>query len=107
MGIVYNEKLHRKNKKGNINEKEKMVRTDLEFKKKSHRAARQWTKEETFAVLMFFQNYVKTNDSAPGKKLCDECIGTSQTVLNNRSWKDVKYFVYNYLKKLKNPTTIK
>lgn len=30
----------------------------------------------------------------PGKKDCDACL-TKEKVLNQRSWKDVKNFVYN------------
>lgn len=59
-----------------------------------------WSKEETGAVIAFFDKYIKTNKSAPGKDMCLECLEQNKSVLNMRTWKDVKYFVYNYLKKV-------
>ncbi|KAK5637810.1 hypothetical protein RI129_000007, partial [Pyrocoelia pectoralis] len=35
----------------------------------------------------------------PGKSLCTECI-EKYPVLSSRSWSDVKFFVYNHIKKV-------
>lgn len=37
----------------------------------------------------------------PGKQECDECIKKSKGKLNNRSWRDVKYYVHNHISKIK------
>lgn len=59
-----------------------------------------WSKEETGAVIAYFDTYIKTNRSAPGKVMCQECLEQNKSVLNMRTWKDIKYFVYNYLTKI-------
>lgn len=61
---------------------------------------RPWNKVESGAVLKHFSHYVKTNTSAPGKQICMECKDDNKDVLKERSWKDIKYFVYNYMKKI-------
>ena len=37
----------------------------------------------------------------PGKAACEKCINDSGTALSNRTWRDVKYQVYNQINKLK------
>lgn len=59
-----------------------------------------WSKEESSAVISYFNSYVKTNRSAPGKKMCLECLDKNKSTLNQRTWKDIKYFVHNYMKKI-------
>lgn len=60
---------------------------------------KKWSQKESTAVLGFFRTFVKQSKSAPGKKLCEECI-ESTDALTSRTWRDVKYFVYNHIKRI-------
>lgn len=55
-----------------------------------------WSPEESEAVTKFFRVQIK-NRITPGKKICEECIKTSNDVLRNRTWRDVKYYVKNQI----------
>lgn len=59
---------------------------------------RPWTEPETTAVLSFFKASIRKSQ-VPGKKMCEECRHSDE-VLSSRSWTDIKYYVYNYIKKI-------
>ncbi|TRY91274.1 hypothetical protein DNTS_035671, partial [Danionella cerebrum] len=59
-----------------------------------------WTKEERTAVQQNMSKFVALR-RVPGKNDCLLCIGKASPVLSNRTWKDVKYFVYNEIIKVK------
>lgn len=54
---------------------------------------RPWTVGEKRAVWRHFDKHL-TLGRVPGKRECDSCLSAEKT-LNQRSWKDVKNFVYN------------
>lgn len=56
-----------------------------------------WNAAEKNVVIKYFQGEIKLKKE-PKKGKCEECI-SQHTVLRNRSWKQIKYFVYNYFKK--------
>lgn len=58
-----------------------------------------WSDEEKKAALSHFREYLKKNKSPPGKILCIECIDRNP-ILSRKTWKQIKYFIYNYLQKL-------
>lgn len=57
-----------------------------------------WSNNESSAVFSFFKSNI---NKVPGKDECENCITKSNGMLKNRSWRDVKYYVYNYIKKVK------
>ncbi len=58
----------------------------------TQKARRPWSKSETRAVWKGLHTFIKT-DKVPGKADCEACIQGHEPVLNQRSWKDVKYKV--------------
>lgn len=68
--------------------------------KRKSSTRRPWSQMESDAVISYFSSYVKKNSAAPGKNICEECLNDNKIVLKQRSWKDIKYFVYNYMKKV-------
>lgn len=68
--------------------------------KKKPSVRRAWSQMESEAVISYFSSYVKQNSAAPGKNLCEECLKNNKLALKQRTWKDIKYFVYNYMKKV-------
>lgn len=63
-----------------------------------------WSTDEKASVLLFFKLLNKNNFNVPGKEACEKCIRNSEGILRNRSWRDVKYYVYNYIKKTNKKT---
>lgn len=53
-----------------------------------------WLEEEQKAVEHHLKVHLKLRKT-PGKNACDDCLKQAGDVLNGRSWKDVKYYVYN------------
>lgn len=62
-----------------------------------------WKTEETKAVIEYFRINVKEK-KVPGKKTCEDCILKNQEALKSRSWKDIKYYVKNYIDKISKHT---
>lgn len=54
-----------------------------------------WSKEEKDTVLKYFENEINLK-IAPKKTKCEKCIAENN-VLRNRSWKHIKYWVYNVI----------
>jgi hypothetical protein len=52
-----------------------------------------WDTHDKELVLSFFDNHFKSK-IVPGKAECDRCIA-SNTVLGTRSWRQIKWCVYN------------
>jgi hypothetical protein len=63
------------------------ARTNLKSRKTA------WSADEKQAAYCFFRENIR-DGVVPGKQLCESCI-QQHSVLNSRSWKDIKYFVYN------------
>lgn len=61
---------------------------------------RPWNSKEVAAVINFFRLEIKRGASAPGKAKCDECIEKYKEDLKARSWRDIKYYVKNYITKM-------
>lgn len=61
-----------------------------------------WSKEEKDTVLKYFENEINLK-IAPKKTKCEKCIAENN-VLRNRSWKHIKYWVYNVISR--HPTLI-
>ncbi|KAG5871824.1 hypothetical protein JTB14_033038 [Gonioctena quinquepunctata] len=74
--------------------------------KKKWKGVRPWSKEEKSAVMKFFHSSIKKK-IVPGKVQCEECILNSEGALSERVWKDVKYYVKNYITKLSEITSKK
>ncbi|KAK4884529.1 hypothetical protein RN001_000800 [Aquatica leii] len=66
--------------------------------KKKTPVRRCWSDKESAAVLQLFRTSIKKGIT-PGKILCTECI-EKNPILSSRSWSDVKFFVYNHIKKV-------
>ncbi|XP_054272746.1 uncharacterized protein LOC128993019 [Macrosteles quadrilineatus] len=64
---------------------------------------RSWTTEEKDAVMTFFHLAIQKR-VVPGKKECEQCI-RQNSALDRRSWRDIKYYIHNYYKKIKKMTT--
>ena len=63
-------------------------------------AKRPWTEEERTVVHRHMGKFLALK-RVPGKKECEICIEQESHVLNNRTWKEVKYFVHNEVRKSK------
>lgn len=61
---------------------------------------RPWTDEEKKAVKRQMAKFIALR-KVPGKNDCALCIGMESPVLRTRTWKDIKYFVYNEIIKIK------
>ena len=59
-----------------------------------------WTEREKTAVMKRMQQFIALR-KVPRMDDCLKCVSKESTVLNNRSWKDVKYFVYNKIQNIK------
>ena len=55
---------------------------------------RKWSDKEKQAVQKHMTTFLKTFKT-PGKVDCEKCILASGSSLKNRSWTDVKNYVYN------------
>lgn len=62
---------------------------------------RPWQTKETEAIMKFFAQDIKLG-AIPNKKKATECLEQSKGNLSRRTWRDVKFFVYNKIKKNKN-----
>lgn len=78
----------------NVNESQKDVHS------KSRPQKRKWSSEEQKAVLNKMKRFV-TELKVPGKLDCDSCKNSSAALVD-RSWRDIKYFVYNRIQTEKN-----
>lgn len=58
-----------------------------------------WKDDEIKAVLKFFANFIKRGTTL-GKARCEECMQT-QPVFGSRKWTDLKFYVKNYITKIK------
>jgi len=65
---------------------------------------RQWTPEEKDAVITFFRSAIKKN-IIPRKEDCEKCQ-SQNSGLERRSWREIKYYVYNYCKKVRQNVAI-
>lgn len=61
---------------------------------------RQWSQEDLNAVRSYFKGYIHLR-KIPGKKDVEKFLETNSRVMKDRSWKDVKYCVYNSFAKSK------
>lgn len=61
---------------------------------------RPWTDREKNAVQRRMAKFIALK-KVPGKNDCQLCIGKESPVLCTRTWKDIKYFVYNEIIKIK------
>lgn len=61
---------------------------------------RPWNEKEKTAVKRRMTKFIALK-KVPGKDECLMCIAKESPVLSARSWKDVKYFVYNEIAKVK------
>ncbi|KAM7376091.1 hypothetical protein PAMP_020170 [Pampus punctatissimus] len=61
---------------------------------------RPWTNQERSAVQRGMAKFIALK-KVPGKTDCLLCIGKESPVLRTRTWKDIKYFVYNEIVKIK------
>lgn len=61
---------------------------------------KRWSQEQANAILTYFSSYIKKNSFAPGKALCEECFNENRSIMQNRTWKDIKYFIYNHIKRV-------
>ncbi|XP_034545263.1 RNA polymerase-associated protein LEO1-like [Notolabrus celidotus] len=72
-------------------------RSDVDVKKLGKRP---WTDKERTAVKRRLAKFIALK-KVPAKQDCLMCIGQESSVLRTRTWKDVKYFVYNEIIKVK------
>lgn len=61
---------------------------------------RPWSEEECNAVLRYFRCEI-AKKITPGKQKCEECIENAKGALNQRDWRDVKYYVKNQITKIR------
>ena len=59
-----------------------------------------WSRTEVKAVLSHLGNVIRQL-KVPGKDKIMECKKFNSEALIERSWTDIKYFAYNYIKKFK------
>lgn len=67
--------------------------------KPQKRIKRLWSEEEQAAVKRQFGDFCKLV-KVPGKKDCDACLA-AEPALNNRTWREVKYYVHNSIQSMK------
>ncbi|XP_026195542.1 uncharacterized protein LOC113148187 isoform X2 [Anabas testudineus] len=82
---------HLLKKKKKIGKQSKMVKS--KEKKSSAKGKRPWTEPEREAVHKHLGRFIAER-RVPGKEHCTMCL-TEEKALRQRSWKDVKNFVYN------------
>ncbi|XP_074548966.1 uncharacterized protein LOC141807087 [Halichoeres trimaculatus] len=70
---------------------------DIEAKKQGKRP---WTEKERNAVKRRLTKFIALK-KVPAKQDCLMCIAKESPALKARTWKDVKYFVYNEIVKIK------
>lgn len=59
---------------------------------------RPWTAEESQAVMLYFSKDIERG-IVPNKAKTEDCILTSErNCLKDRSWKDIKNYVYNKIR---------
>lgn len=63
-------------------------------------AKRPWTDQEKTAAQRRMAKFIALR-KVPGKNDCLLCIEKESPVLNTRTWKDIKYFVYNEIIRIK------
>lgn len=61
---------------------------------------RPWSEEESSAVERRMGKFIALR-KIPGKEACMLCITQESPALKTRTWKDVKYFVYNEIIRVK------
>ena len=69
--------------------------------KRTEKGRRPWTKEETKAILSYFDRLIRDEGKAPNKLQCENCL-IQAPALSTRDWKAVKYqvkFIINKRKK--------
>lgn len=60
---------------------------------------RPWTAKELGCVNSYFRTAITATKKLPGKEEIELFLDIHGFMLNNRTWKDVKYCIYNALKK--------
>lgn len=53
-----------------------------------------WNPTEVQAVEKHLGHFI-TSTTVPGKRECEKCLKAEPDALKNRSWHNIKYFVYN------------
>jgi hypothetical protein len=81
-----------------VKKKIKKAKASCTFTERKKGTKRPWSKEEKCVVLKFFSKSIQIK-AVPGKVDCLKCIDANK-VLSGRSWSDVKFCVYNAIKKL-------
>lgn len=61
---------------------------------------RPWTAKELGCVNSYFRTAITATKKLPGKEEIELFLDIHGSMLNNRTWKDVKYCIYNALKKM-------
>ena len=61
---------------------------------------RPWKAQESAAVFKHLSAFVN-KQRVPGKEACEKAIMNSNGQLDERSWKDIKYYVNNVIAKSK------
>lgn len=61
---------------------------------------RPWSQQEKHRVQQYMACFISMR-KVPGKIDCQMCIDQSSSALHSRTWKDVKYYVYNEIVKIK------
>lgn len=59
-----------------------------------------WSLKEKEVTLKFFRRHIK-KATVPNMADVELCKQETNNVLKNRSWRQIKYFVYNQIKKVK------
>ncbi|XP_077094610.1 uncharacterized protein LOC143746582 isoform X1 [Siphateles boraxobius] len=70
-----------------------------------NKGKRPWNEQERTAVKRRLARLIALK-TVPGKQDCLMCIAKESPVLSARTWKDVKYFVYNEIVKVKRKLTL-
>lgn len=82
----------------NVAEKQKMSYDTKTYSKKSFVSKKTWKEEEIGAVLKFSAPFIR--EKLYGKAKCNECM-KKYPVFSTRKWTDVKFYVNNYISKIK------
>lgn len=69
-------------------------------KPRTNTKAHPWSLKEKEATLKFFRSYIK-NGRVPNMADAELCIQQSNNILNNRTWRQIEYFDYNQIQKIK------
>ena len=62
-----------------------------------------WTEEQREFIKKHLASFIRTLKT-PGKTECGACIEKGGDIFNGRSWKDIKFFVYNHNTSVKKKT---